>query len=104
MRLCSSLCRTANPSTLLGVYEHIPLCPRCNLSYLDYVDWKKLNKVFASLEIYHNNGYILTTPTGVEPARAGSASAPDSSVRWALLPRLAAISMPARTGLERLTR
>lgn len=64
-----------DPSTLLGVYEHIPLCPRCNLSYLDYVDWKKLNKVFASLEIYHNNGYILTTPTGVEPARAGSVSA-----------------------------
>jgi len=59
-----------NPATLLGVYEHIDLCPRCNLSYLDYVDWKKLNKVFASLEIYHNNGYILTTPSGVEPARA----------------------------------
>src|ERR1700691_4436619 len=34
-----------NPSTLLGVYEHIPQCPRCNLSYPDYVDWKKLNKV-----------------------------------------------------------
>ena len=64
-----------NPSTLLGVYEHIPLCPHCNLSYLDYVDWKKLNKVFSSLEVYHNNGYILTTPSGVEPARAGQVSA-----------------------------
>jgi len=64
-----------NPSTLLGVYEHIPLCPHCNLSYLDYVDWKKLNKVFLSLEVYHNNGYILTTPSGVEPARAGQVSA-----------------------------
>jgi predicted permease len=62
-------------SRLLGVYEHIPLCPRCNLSYLDYVDWKKLNKVFTSLEVYHNNGYILTTPSGVEPARAGQVSA-----------------------------
>jgi macrolide transport system ATP-binding/permease protein len=62
-------------SRLLGVYEHIALCPRCNLSYLDYVDWKKLNKVFTSLEIYHNNGYILTTPSGVEPTLAGGVSA-----------------------------
>ena len=57
-----------NPATLLGVFEHIDLCPRCNLSYLDYVDWKKLNKVFASFELYHGTGYILTTPSGVEPA------------------------------------
>jgi macrolide transport system ATP-binding/permease protein len=64
-----------NPPTLLGVYESFPLCPRCNLSYLDYVDWKKLNKVFTSLEIYHNNGYILTTSSGVEPAPAAQVSA-----------------------------
>src|ERR1035438_4735160 len=64
-----------NPATLLGVYEHIDLCPRCNLSYLDYADWKKLNKVFTSLELYHGNGYILTTPSGVEPAPAVQVSA-----------------------------
>jgi macrolide transport system ATP-binding/permease protein len=64
-----------NPATLLGVYESFPLCPHCNLSYPDYVDWKKLNKVFTSLEVYHNNGYILTTPSGVEPARAAQVSA-----------------------------
>ena len=63
------------PSTLLGVYEHIPQCPRCNLSYLDYLDWKRLNKVFTSLDVYHNNGYILTTPSGVEPAPAAQVSA-----------------------------
>ena len=64
-----------NPATLLGVYEHIDLCPRCNLSYLDYLDWKKLNKVFASLELYHGNGFILSTPSGVEPAPAVQVSA-----------------------------
>ena len=64
-----------DPSTLLGVYEHIDLCPRCNLSYLDYADWKKLNKVFTSLDVYHNNGYILTTQSGVEPASAAQVSA-----------------------------
>lgn len=64
-----------NPATLLGVYEHIDLCPRCNLSYLDYLDWKKLNKVFTSLELYNGNGFILTTSAGVEPARGVQVSA-----------------------------
>ena len=64
-----------DPARLVGVYEHIPQCPLCNLSYLDYLDWKKLNKVFTSLEIYHGNGYILTTPSGVEPAEASQVSA-----------------------------
>src|SRR5258708_15744490 len=63
------------PSSLVGVYEHIALCPRCNLSYLDYVDWKKLNKVFRSLEAYVNRGFILTTAAGVEPAPAVRVSA-----------------------------
>jgi macrolide transport system ATP-binding/permease protein len=64
-----------DPARLVGVFENIPLCPRCNLSYLDYLDWKKLNKVFTSLEIYHNNGSILTTPAGVEPTPAAQVSA-----------------------------
>ncbi len=64
-----------DPSRLVGVYEHIALCPRCNLSYLDYVDWKKLNKVFTSLDAYVNRGFILTTAAGVEPARAVRVSA-----------------------------
>jgi predicted permease len=56
------------PSQLVGVYEHIPQCPRCNLSYLDYVDWKRLNNVFVSLEGYKNSGFIVTTPAGAEAA------------------------------------
>ena len=33
-----------NPGRLVGVYEAVPLCPQCNLSYPDYLDWKKLNQ------------------------------------------------------------
>ena len=65
----------SDPARLVGVYEHITQCPLCNLSYFDYLDWKKLNKVFTSLEAYHGTGYILTTPSGVEPARAAQVSA-----------------------------
>ena len=64
-----------DPSTLVGVYEHTPQCPRCNLSFQDFVDWKKLNKVFTSLDAYNDTGFIVTTPSGVEPAPAARVSA-----------------------------
>lgn len=63
------------PSRLVGVYESIPTCPRCNLSYLDYLDWKRLNDVFASLEAYQHTGFILDTPSGARPARGARVSA-----------------------------
>ncbi|HJT87645.1 MAG TPA: ABC transporter permease, partial [Bryobacteraceae bacterium] len=58
------------PSRLVGVYEAIPTCPKCNLSYFDYLDWKRMNKVFTALEAYNDTGFIVTTPEGAEPARA----------------------------------
>ena len=38
-----------NPSRLLLVTETTLEIPRANLSYPDYLDWKKLNRVFVSL-------------------------------------------------------
>ncbi len=58
-----------NPTRLVGVYESFAQCPLCNLSYPDYLDWKKLNKVFRSLDVYEHTGFILTTPAGAQPAR-----------------------------------
>jgi predicted permease len=60
---------------LVGAFEHIPECPFCNLSYLDYLDWKKMNRSFTSLDAYRDNDFILTTSSGVEPARAAQVSA-----------------------------
>jgi predicted permease len=56
-----------DPAGLVGVYESAPMCPECNLSYPDYLDWKKRNTVFRSLEIYGNAGYSINTPSGLEP-------------------------------------
>jgi len=64
-----------NPSRLAGVYESAPKCPQCNLSYQDYLDWKKLNHVFVSLEAYNNTGFIVTTAGGAQPAHAARVSA-----------------------------
>ncbi len=48
-----------NPQRLVGVYEATPQCPLCNLSYPDYLDYKKMNKSFASLDVYQKNSMML---------------------------------------------
>jgi hypothetical protein len=39
-----------DPARLVSVYESMSDCRECELSYQDYVDWKKGNTVFSSLE------------------------------------------------------
>ncbi len=55
-----------DPSRLVGVYESIPLCQLCNLSYADYLDWKRMNTVFSSLDVYSGNGMLMRTRGGAE--------------------------------------
>jgi predicted permease len=57
------------PARLIGVYETNGMFPRSNLSYPDYLDWKKRNTVFGALDVYQANGFTLTTPAGGEPVR-----------------------------------
>ncbi len=58
-----------DPSRLVGVYESIPMFPLSNLSYPDYLDWKKLNRVFRSLDVYQGIGFTLSSPAGAQPIR-----------------------------------
>src|SRR6516165_12225611 len=53
-----------DPGRLIGVYESIAIFPQSNLSYLDYLDWKKLNTVLSTLDAYQRNDAILSTPDG----------------------------------------
>jgi predicted permease len=55
-----------DPSRLLFVTETTPVIPRANFSYFDYLDWKKLNRVFESLEVYSQRGYVTASSTGME--------------------------------------
>jgi predicted permease len=64
-----------NPSRLLFVTETTPEMPRAALSYLDYLDWNKLNKVFDSMDVYGQAGYVVNTPTGMEMVDAARVSA-----------------------------
>ncbi len=55
-----------NPSRLLFVTETTPDIPFAALSYPDYLDWKKQNKVFDSLDVYSQRGFLMSTSTGME--------------------------------------
>jgi predicted permease len=59
---------------LAGVFESVPMFPRSNLSYQDYLDWKRLNTVFSSLSAYQGSGAMLTTPAGPERVSAARVS------------------------------
>lgn len=64
-----------HPSRLVNLYESIPLGPRFHLSYPDYLDWKRQNTVFSSLDVYENNAFSLTTPDGAQFAEGARVSA-----------------------------
>jgi len=57
----------ANPNRLVDVTESVPMIPRANLSYPDYLDWKKMNEVFSSMDVYTGEGYLLRTSAETEP-------------------------------------
>jgi macrolide transport system ATP-binding/permease protein len=63
-----------NPQRLVGVYEATPQCPLCNLSYPDYLDYKKLNKSFSSLDVYQKNSMMLNGSEGAESANVARVS------------------------------
>lgn len=64
-----------HPDRLVDVAESATMFPRSNLSYLDYLDWTRLNQVFSSLDAYSQNGYLLRVESGSEPVSAVEVSA-----------------------------
>lgn len=57
-----------NPARLLSVFETTRQCPECTVSYLDYLDWKKLNTVFRSMDASTYTGFMLGTREGAQAA------------------------------------
>ncbi len=56
-----------DPSRLVVVFASSPGYARSWVSYLDFADWKRLNKVFSSLDAYALNGsFTLNTTNGAE--------------------------------------
>ena len=63
-----------NPSRLAFVSETTPEVARANLSYYDYLDWKKLNRVFDSMDGYSQRGHVVSTSAGMEVVDAARVS------------------------------
>ena len=55
-----------NPTRLVEVTESLALFPRGNLSYPDYVDWKRMNTVFSSMDVFTARRYEFNTASGTE--------------------------------------
>jgi predicted permease len=53
-----------DPSRLVGVYETVQMIPHSDLSYYDYLDWRRLNRVFSSLDVYGGGSKLMNTPSG----------------------------------------
>ncbi len=55
------------PNQLVAVYETAVMFPRSNLSYPDYLDWKRMNTTFQSLDVWGYGGYLLRASRSAEP-------------------------------------
>ena len=63
-----------DPGRLVQVTESTKELPSANLSYPDYLDWKRLNTVFSSMDVHNGRGYLLRTPTGTDLVRGARVS------------------------------
>ena len=64
-----------DPAQLVQLFESIPLGPRFHLSYPDYLDWKRMNKSFSSLDVFAPYGFMQKTPDGLREADGARVSA-----------------------------
>jgi macrolide transport system ATP-binding/permease protein len=63
-----------SPARLVNMFESNQTGPRFHLSYLDYLDWKRLNHVFSSMAEYEQNDFMLNTAAGVQQANGARVS------------------------------
>lgn len=64
-----------DPAHLEVLFESIALGPRFHLSYPDYIDWKRDNKAFSSLDVFAPYGFMMKTPDGLRQADGARVSA-----------------------------
>ncbi|HEY3740285.1 MAG TPA: ABC transporter permease, partial [Bryobacteraceae bacterium] len=55
-----------DPNRLIMAFEFNKNCSQCGPSYLDYLDWKKLNQVFRSIDAYRYHAFTLRTPDSAQ--------------------------------------
>jgi macrolide transport system ATP-binding/permease protein len=64
----------SDPARLVGLFGAIAAGPKYCISYLDYLDWKRLSKSFASMDMYTGWNFMLASPGGTELASGAHVS------------------------------
>jgi macrolide transport system ATP-binding/permease protein len=64
-----------DPQRLAQLFESIPLGPLFHLSYPDYLDWKRMQKSFTSLDVFEPYGFMMKTPDGLRKTNGAHVSA-----------------------------
>jgi macrolide transport system ATP-binding/permease protein len=62
------------PARLAGLFESIAAGPKYCISYLDYLDWKRLNKSFDSMDAYTGWNFMMASPQATELAAGAHVS------------------------------
>src|ERR1700760_4013856 len=55
-----------DPANLVALFERLPVGDRFHISYGDYLDWKRLNRSFDSLDVYRPDRFVLKGAAQVE--------------------------------------
>lgn len=64
-----------DPARLVFVTESVSMIPLANLSYMDYRDWKKMNRTLGSLDVLTGSAYGINTSSGLQLAPGARVSA-----------------------------
>jgi macrolide transport system ATP-binding/permease protein len=63
-----------DPAHLVSVFESDRFFDRAPLSYLDYLDWKRMNRSFTSIDIFGGGGGLLSLSSGAVPVDSSRVS------------------------------
>jgi macrolide transport system ATP-binding/permease protein len=63
-----------DPGRLVSVYEVVNTCPLCNISYVNYQDWKRSDLPFSSIEAWGWASYLMRSAEATEPVQGARVS------------------------------
>jgi macrolide transport system ATP-binding/permease protein len=63
-----------DPGRLVSVYEVVNTCPLCNISYMNYQDWKRSDLPFKTIEAWGWASYLMRSTEATEPVHGARVS------------------------------
>ncbi len=64
----------ADPAQLMSLYETVPSCLLCNVSYQNFRDWQRSARSFRSIDVWGYARYALHTAGGIEQTEGARVS------------------------------